>query len=137
MTTTKTYFTSKGVSITPGREVGKGGEASVFEVPNLSNQVVKVYHKPLSLDKQAKLSYMVTLPDAHDSSFLSYIAWPQETLHSTRDGSIASIVGFLMPKVSNKDQIHNVYGPGNRKDKYPEADFGFFAVCGSECCCKC
>lgn len=120
----QTLFTSKGAPVNIGRELGKGGEGSVFEVPSLSNQVAKVYHpnKLPSPKKQAKLSFMAASPDAHESQFLNYVAWPQETLHPTRGGPV---IGFLLPKVSGKAPIHMVYSPAHRKQDYPKAGFDF------------
>ena len=120
----QTLFTSKGAPVNIGRELGKGGEGSVFEVPSLSYQVAKVYH-PNKLPppkKQAKLSFMSASPDAHDSQFVNYVAWPQETLHPTRGGPV---IGFLLPKVSGKAPIHMVYSPAHRKQDHPNAGFDF------------
>ena len=120
----QTLFTSKGAPVNIGRELGKGGEGSVFDVPSLSNQVAKVYHpnRLPSPKKQAKLSFMAASPNAHESQFLNYVAWPQETLHPTRGGPVT---GFLLPKVSGKAPIHMVYSPAHRKQDYPKAGFDF------------
>ncbi len=86
-------YTSKGMPVDIGRELGKGGEGSVFEVPSLSDQVAKLYHKAPDSNKQAKLSFMASTADAQ---LLNYVAWPQDTLHPSRGGPV---IGFLMPKV--------------------------------------
>ena len=85
--------TSSGTTLQLGRELGKGGEGSVYEVPSLSTQVAKLYHQPPDAKKQAELSFMA---GAGDPQLLNYVAWPQETLHASRNGPV---VGFLMPKV--------------------------------------
>lgn len=120
----RTLYTSRGTAIDVGRELGKGGEGSVFEVPALSNQVAKLYHKAPGTRKQAKLSYMAS---TSDGQLLNYVAWPQETLHPSRGGPV---IGFLMPKVSNKDPVHMVYSPAHRRQDYPKAawDFLLFAA---------
>lgn len=115
----KTLYTSKGAAIDISRELGKGGEGSVFEVPAASGQVAKLYHKAPDAKKQAKLSFMASTADAQ---LLNYIAWPQETLHPSRGGPV---VGFLMPKVSNKAPIHMVYSPAHRRQDYPKAAWDF------------
>lgn len=115
----RTLYTSRGTAIDVGRELGKGGEGSVFELPTLSNQVAKLYHKAPDSKKQAKLSYMASTADAH---LLDYVAWPQETLYPSRGGPV---IGFLMPKVSNKDPIHMVYSPAHRRQDYPKAAWDF------------
>jgi len=116
---TKTLFTSKGDPIALGRELGQGGEGSVFEVPALAGQVAKHYHRAPGPEKQAKLSFMASTADAQ---LLNYVAWPQETLHPSRGGPV---VGFLMPKVAGKNPIHMVYSPAHRRQDYPDAGWNF------------
>lgn len=115
----RTLYTSRGTAVDIGRELGKGGEGSVFELPALANQVAKLYHKAPDAKKQAKLSFMAS---AADAQLLSYVAWPQETLHPNRGGPV---IGFLMPKVSNKDPVHMVYSPAHRRQDYPKAAWDF------------
>jgi DNA-binding helix-hairpin-helix protein with protein kinase domain len=115
----RTLYTSRGTAVEIGRELGKGGEGSVFEIPALSIQVAKLYHKAPDAKKQAKLSFMASTADAQ---LLNYVAWPQETLHPSRGGPV---IGFLMPKVSNKHPIHMVYSPAHRRQDYPKAAWDF------------
>lgn len=115
----RTLYTAKGTPLNIGRELGKGGEGSVFEVPSLGGQVAKLYHKAPDSKKQAKLSFMASTADA---LLLNYVAWPQDTLHSSRGGPV---IGFLMPKVSGKDPIHMVYSPAHRRQDYPKAAWDF------------
>lgn len=115
----RTLYTSKGTAVDIGRELGKGGEGSVFDIPAMANAVAKLYHKAPDRKKQAKLSFMAS---AADTKLLNYIAWPQETLHPNRGGPV---IGFLMPKVSGKDPIHMVYSPAHRRQDYPKAAWDF------------
>lgn len=115
----RTVYTAKGTSLNIGRELGKGGEGSVFELPSLGGQVAKLYHKAPDSKKQAKLSFMASTADAQ---LLNYVAWPQDTLHPSRGGPV---IGFLMPKVSGKDPIHMVYSPAHRRQDYPKAAWDF------------
>lgn len=108
----RTLYTSKGTPVNVGRELGKGGEGSVFEVSNLDGHVAKLYHKAPDSKKQAKLSFMASTADAQ---LLNYVAWPQDTLHASRGGPV---IGFLMPKVSGKDSIHMIYSPAHRRQDY-------------------
>jgi len=123
---TKTFVTGTGKTIEIGRELGKGGEGSVYEVPANHHWVSKLYnahHQP-DASKQAKLRFMA---NTADKELLSYAAWPQETLHKTPNGPI---VGFLMPKVSGRVPIHMLYSPAHRRQDYPQAawDFLLFAA---------
>lgn len=114
-----TLVTSKGMTVVVGRELGRGGEGSVYEVPALPNQVAKLYHRPPDAKKQAKLSFMAATAD---DKLLSYIAWPQETLHTSRNGPVT---GFLMPKVAGRDPVHAVYSPAHRRHERPNAAWDF------------
>ncbi|MCX8516947.1 MAG: helix-hairpin-helix domain-containing protein, partial [Rhodoferax sp.] len=116
---TKTLVTSKGAPIQIGRELGKGGEGSVFEVPALANQVAKLYHQLPDAKKQAKQTFMASTVD---QQLLNYVAWPQETLHPSRGGPV---VGFLMSKVVGKDPVHMVYSPAHRRQDRPKAAWDF------------
>lgn len=115
----KTLVTSKGASVQVGREIGRGGEGSVFEVQANSDQVAKLYHKVLSQEKQSKLTYMASTAD---DKLLSYVAWPLTTLHERRGGPV---LGFLMPKVTGKDPIHQVYSPAHRRQERPKAAWDY------------
>jgi len=116
----KTLFTSQGAPVGIGRELGRGGEGAVFEVPSRIGQVAKLYHDHKLPDarKQAKLSFMAA---TGDQRLLSYIAWPQETLHASPGGSV---VGFLMPMVAGKE-VHMVYSPAHRRQDYPKAAWDY------------
>lgn len=122
----KAFVTGTGKSVAIGRELGKGGEGSVYEVPANHDWVAKLYnahHLPDAL-KQAKLRFMATTAD---KELLRYAAWPQDTLHQTANGPV---VGFLMPKVSGRAPIHMLYSPAHRRQDYPQAawDFLLFAA---------
>lgn len=115
----RTLYTSKGTPVDIGRELGRGGEGSVFEVPSLGGQVAKLHHRAPDTKKQAKLSFMASTAD---TQLLNYVAWPQDTLHPSRGGPV---IGFLMPKVSGRDPIHMVYSPAHRRQEYPKAAWDF------------
>jgi DNA-binding helix-hairpin-helix protein with protein kinase domain len=122
----KTFVTGAGAIIEIGRELGKGGEGVVYEVPANQHLVAKLYnthHTPDAL-KQDKLRFMAMTAD---KELLSYAAWPQETLHKTSNGPV---VGFMMPKVSGRAPIHMLYSPAHRRQDYPQAawDFLLFAA---------
>jgi len=116
---TQPFVTASGAEVRLGRELGKGGEGSVFEVPSLPNQVAKLYHQNLDKPKQDKLRYMA----CHvDQTLLQYAAWPQDTLASKSGGPVS---GFLMPKVIGRDPIHMLYSPAHRRQNRPNAGWDF------------
>lgn len=116
---TNSFFTSKGVPVAVGRELGTGGEGAVFEVLGSEKQVAKLYHAAPDAKKQTKLRFMASTVD---TQLLNYVAWPQETLHASRGGPV---VGFLMPKVAGKAPIHMIYSPAHRKQDYPTVAWDF------------
>jgi len=118
---TQTFITGTNKTIEIGKELGKGGEGVVYEVPTNYHWVAKLYHAHYQPDaqKQAKLRFMVTTADAE---LLSYAAWPQETLHKTSNGPV---VGFLMSKVSGRMPVHMLYSPAHRRQDYPKASWDF------------
>jgi len=120
----KTYVTGAGKTIEIGLELGKGGEGAVHEIPTNRHWVAKLYnahHQP-DVPKQAKLRFMATTAD---EELLSYAAWPQETLHETSNGPV---VGFLMPKISDRAPIHMLYSPAHRRQNYPQATWSFLLL---------
>lgn len=118
---TKIFVTGTGKTVELGREIGKGGEGTVYDVSSNQHWVAKIYNTPHSPDpaKQAKLHFMAITAD---KELLSYAAWPQETLHKISGGPI---LGFLMPKVGGRVPIHMLYSPAHRRQDYPDAAWDF------------
>lgn len=112
-------FDPQGHRIALGKELGRGGEGSVFSLANDASKVAKLYHRPLDKDKQAKLLYMIS---RSDSALSSYAAWPSQTLHTKTNGPI---VGFLMPTAGGRYPIHMLYSPAHRKQEFPSASWEF------------
>ncbi len=112
-------FNGSGVAVTLGRELGRGGEGSVFEMPGHPELVAKLYHQPLDAAKQDKLHYMVSVVDA---KLTAISAWPRGMLHRKPGGPV---VGFVMPHVSTKQPMHKVYSPAHRKQAHPDAAWDF------------
>lgn len=120
MSLLRNLFFDDGKPCSLGRKLGTGGEGSVFELnPSEQNFVVKVYHHPINPDKQKKLACMV---HECDDALKQVAAWPIASLHDGRGGPVR---GFLMPKISGFEAIHNLYGPTHRKQIFPKADWAF------------
>ncbi len=110
---------------TTGREIrltavlGRGGEGAVYGIAASSDCVAKIYHKPLSADRSAKIQLM--------SSFSNQVvkqlsAWPIG-LVLTKSGRVP--IGLLMPKISNRRDIHKLYSPKSRRAEFQRADWRF------------
>ncbi|MBM4010086.1 MAG: helix-hairpin-helix domain-containing protein [Planctomycetes bacterium] len=112
-------LTGRGATIDLGRELGKGGEGAVYELPATPRAVAKLYHESLTPRKQDKLRLMAR---AVTRDLLNYTSWPVDTLHRTARGPV---VGFLMPRVTDRLPIHEVYGPSHRRTHFPGAGWDF------------
>ncbi|MFA4849182.1 MAG: hypothetical protein WC626_05600, partial [Methanoregula sp.] len=116
----KPFLDSSGTRILLGKKIGSGGEGDVYEIlPLHSNVVAKIYHKPLEAHKQEKLLLMVR---GCNDELKSISAWPTDVLRAHKGGPV---VGFLMPKISDYEPVHKVYGPTHRKEHFPHADWRF------------
>jgi DNA-binding helix-hairpin-helix protein with protein kinase domain len=60
-----------------------------------------------------------------DAQLLKYAAWPQDTLHPAKNGPV---IGFSMPKVTDRAPIHMLYSPAHRRQDYPNAGWDFLLL---------
>lgn len=105
---------SGGVAL--GRELGRGGEGSVFEIAGKPDLVAKIYHTPPSQEKSSKLLAMLKLATPQ---VLSLTAWPRDVLR----GPDGRVHGLLMTNVAGYKDIHSLYGPKSRRADFPDADW--------------
>jgi DNA-binding helix-hairpin-helix protein with protein kinase domain len=99
-----------------GKQIGRGGEGSVFEVEGQPTQVAKVYHKrPLADDHVAKLQTMVS---SWSNALEGISSWPRALLF---DPSSRKACGILMTKMEGARPLHELYGTTNRRRHFPEA----------------
>jgi DNA-binding helix-hairpin-helix protein with protein kinase domain len=116
--TTGLMVDAKGNAVRLGRELGRGGEGSVFDVRGRPDTVAKVYHSAPKPDHAAKLTAMAAMAE---DRLTKIAAWPTGTLH----GPSGSVVGFLMPKVGGHRPVFQLYGPKLRMQEFPKADWRF------------
>lgn len=76
-----TAYDGQGRLVRLGKEIGRGGEGSIFDVVGHEGIVSKVYHKPVSGDNVAKIMAMV---EPHNESLLRLASWPVNTLHKAQ-----------------------------------------------------
>ena len=107
------------LSVRGSNVIGSGGEGSIYSLDEFPDLVAKVYHRPAATTG-AKLRLMVdnppTMPegDGHIS-----IAWPLDTLHSTRSSGSGTVVGFLMHRISSLQPVSQCYNPAARRRNFP------------------
>lgn len=101
-----------------GSLLAKRGEGSVYDLPENRGLVAKVYHRPTP-ERSDKLRAMVA---AQTPGLSRLTAWPVETIHAKQD-DVA--IGFLMPKIAGVEEVHVLYGPRSRKERFPNATWRF------------
>lgn len=108
----------EGKSVQLASEIGRGGEGAVFEIAGRPSQVAKIYSAPPDEPKVRKLDAMV---QSASPEICRVAAWPNDLL---LDGK-GKLRGFVMPRVSARRQIHELYSPKSRFDAFPDVDFRF------------
>src|SRR5215831_2517631 len=113
------FHTSQSDIVRLGRRIGTGAEGEVYEIQDNSDLVAKVYHEPPPPEKAEKL---VVLSRLGNERLFNLSAWPVSTLRDTPDGEV---VGFVMKKISQAEEVHALHSPKSRLQKFPEASWAF------------
>ncbi|WP_315769090.1 protein kinase domain-containing protein [Bradyrhizobium sp. SZCCHNR2012] len=99
--------------------IGQGGEGAVYGIRSSEDLVAKVYHRPLTSDRAAKIQLMSSL----SNGILNQVsAWPTGLLLAK---SGRAPVGLLLPRVKNAKDIHKLYSPKSRLTEFTRADWRF------------
>ena len=114
-----TLYDGRGQRVVLSRELGRGGEGSVFAIAGGSKSVAKIYHQQPGPEKAAKLAAMVRLANER---LLKLAAWPTSTVHSGPNGPV---FGFMMPLISGYKAAFNLYSPKLRLQEFPSAGWPF------------
>jgi DNA-binding helix-hairpin-helix protein with protein kinase domain/Flp pilus assembly protein TadD len=115
---TKIYYDSSGERIELMRELGRGGEGTVYSCAGRDDVVGKIYHTTVPPEKQKKLRLMAAQTNP---KLLAISAWIVDTLHDRPGGET---VGLLMPPVKAKE-IHELYSLKSRRVHFPNSDWRF------------
>jgi DNA-binding helix-hairpin-helix protein with protein kinase domain len=127
------YIDDTGQLLILGKKLGSGGEGAVYELPSL-NAAVKIYHQPLSAEKQQKLRALVK---SATPALLKVAAWPialvykkqgyikNETNDVGQDAQLGEMCGLIMPKLGAYEPLHHLYSPAQRKQKFPDKSWSF------------
>jgi len=121
---TQLYLAHSGISVVLAQELGRGGEGVVFSMQNASDRAAKLYTEASDATKVKKLTAMV---EGTSPALLHIAAWPIDLL---LDGQ-RSVRGFVMPRVTSRRDIHELYSPKSRSESFPEIDFRFLVHVGT------
>lgn len=99
-----------------GKQLGKGGEGTVFEVEGRPESAAKIYLAAISSERADKLVAMAAVRTA---ALDQLTAWPTDVLRQS-DGKIC---GFVMANLRASKDIHKLYSPKSRLADFPQADW--------------
>src|SRR5262245_6368090 len=113
------FHTSQSEIVRLGWRIGTGAEGEVYEIQDRDDLVAKVYHEPPPPERAEKL---VALSRLGNERLFNLSAWPVSTLRDSLDGDV---VGFVMKKISQAEEVHTLHSPKSRLQKFPEASWAF------------
>jgi len=119
---TRIFYTAQSEAIRLGRQIGTGGEGTVYEIHGSSDLVAKIYHEPPPPEKAEKLTVLARIGAER---LFNLSAWPVEVLRDKAFGSEGSVVGFVMKKISEAEEVHTLHSPKSRLQKFPDASWAF------------
>ncbi|HEY5757974.1 MAG TPA: hypothetical protein VIU34_19245, partial [Steroidobacter sp.] len=90
----------------------------MFALQGNEHLVAKIYLQAPSTVKAEKLRAMTR---GATSAMLKLAAWPVDVLVDEH----SQVRGFLMRRVSNRQDLHELYSPKSRAEAFPDADFRF------------
>jgi DNA-binding helix-hairpin-helix protein with protein kinase domain len=122
--------TESGTAIRLGKEIGRGGEATVFEVQGIGGVVAKIYQRAPQKSLSKKLRDMVAI--GRGSSELGRLAaWPTDLLV---ESASQDLKGFLMRRVDGHFPVHELYTPKSRHERFPTASWKFLVHAAMNVC---
>ena len=122
MKTKPTLYDSRGRLVPLGRQLGAGGEGTVYEIADRQGLAAKVYLGKVAEEQAAKLAAMIHLLKERKDDLLKLAAWPVGSLHGKPGGPL---IGFSMQRITGFKPIHALYSPKSRMSEFPKADWTF------------
>lgn len=109
------------LSLDPGLQLGRGGEATVYALQDAPDLAAKVYHLP-SQKRARKLEIMVANPPEPVSfqQMPPAVAWVNDLLLDEAGG----VVGMLMPRLENAKPLIDYFHPATRIKQAPNVHYG-------------
>jgi DNA-binding helix-hairpin-helix protein with protein kinase domain len=121
-------FGADGKAVELGAVLGRGGEGAVYARVGDDTQACKIYTKPPTDVRAAKLTWMVAHLQQHPD-LAQWCTWPQELLFDEAQ----HCVGFAMERLWQLWPIHEVYQPEQRKAVLPLAGWDFLVHVAANC----
>ncbi len=111
------------IEIDDSKPIGKGGEGSVFRLDKNPDILVKIY-TDRALSRMPDIELKIRAMTEKKPGLLSYngltiIAWPSHVVYNSK----GRFVGYVMRRVTAKNQLSHVITPGLQKTKFPGITF--------------
>jgi len=116
---TKSLVDSRGAKVALDGLIAQGGEGAVYRLARRADLVAKVYHKPPSADRVAKLRSMAS---EHSPELTKLACWPLDLL---KDARSEDVQGFLMPNAAGHKEAFKLYSPKARATEFRDVDWRF------------
>ncbi len=123
-----TVYSADGKAVDLGPVLGRGGEGVVHVRVGRDAQACKIYQRPPTDARTAKLTWMVQRLQQHPD-LAQWCTWPQELLFDEE----RRCVGFVMERLEQPRPIHEVYQPEQRKTVLPAAGWDFLVRVATNC----
>lgn len=114
------YKDDLGNPIILGKELARGGEGRICLVQGKDDVVAKLYLDNV-LKKHDKSKKIIAMCDLYDDDVAEFSALPQNVIYDAKN----NVVGFIMEKITNFREIHNLYGISTKRKLFDYADWGF------------
>jgi DNA-binding helix-hairpin-helix protein with protein kinase domain len=111
-------FNGQSQPVRLGALLGQGGEGAVYELAMDRSSAAKIYTNAQSREKADKIRVMVAM---RNPRLEKLTAWPQGVL-TRRSGET---IGLVMPRFSDRKDIHYLYSPKSRRTVFLRADWRF------------
>ncbi len=111
-----------------GVVLGRGGEGVVYTRLGREGDACKIYTRPPTAARTAKLTWMVSRLQQHPD-LAQWCTWPQELLFDAQQ----ECIGFAMARLEQLRPIHEVYQPEQRKSVLPSAGWDFLVRVATNC----
>lgn len=129
-THTNTYTDDLGNTILLGKELARGGEGRVCLVDGKPDVVAKIYLDK-ALQKHDKAGKIKAMCDLYDQDVAKFSALPQRVIFDSH----GKVVGFIMEKITDFKEIHNLYGISTKRKLFDFADWGFMVHTAKNLAC--
>ncbi len=106
-----------------GREIGGGGEATVYQVAGQPDLLAKIYKPSPRPGHERKLAWMQANPPDDPTQAMGHtsIAWPLDLLYNGK----GQFMGYLMYYIQNAVPVLEVFNPRRRVQTLPGFDWRY------------